>query len=330
MWTYHKLCSSNARLDNKVVVITGANTGIGKETARDFYRRGARVILACRNMEKARNAVKDIKNNPFLSTDNEQYKSQLGDLAIYSLDLCSLKSVRECAKKLLTSESAIHILVNNAGIMMSPHKKTEDGFELQLQSNHLGHFLLTLLLLPKMQSSAPGCRIVNVSSLAHVFGKIHFNDMNLDRSYGALKAYAQSKLANILFTKELAHQLKEAGINGINVYSLHPGVVRTELGRYYNRTIIPGATFFYYHIMRPFIKSSVQGAQTTIHCAVDKKVANETGLYYSECRVTRPQWRARDDQMAKDLWDHTCRLLHLEPDTNFSTFLQTVSHQLAN
>ncbi|KAM0726100.1 Retinol dehydrogenase 11 [Formica fusca] len=329
MWTYHKSCTSKVRLDNKVAVITGANTGIGKETARDFYRRGARVILACRNVEKAKNAVEDIKNNPFPSTDNEQYKDKLGELAIYSLDLCSLKSVRDCAKKLLTNEPAIHLLINNAGIMMSPHEKTKDGFELQLQSNYLGHFLLTLLLLPKIQSSAPDCRIVNVSSLAHVFGNIQFNDMNLDKSYSPLKAYTQSKLANILFTKEFARRLKEAGISGINVYSLHPGVIRTELSRHYSKTIIPGARFFYRNIMRPFIKNPVQGAQTTIHCAIDEKVANETGLYYAECRVTRPQWRARDDRIAKDLWDHTCRLLHLEPDENLITFLQTVSRQLA-
>ncbi|KAL6423556.1 hypothetical protein ACFW04_010241 [Cataglyphis niger] len=213
--------------------------------------------------------------------------------------------------------------------MMPLHEKTEDGFELQLQSNYLGHFLLTLLLLPKIQSSAPGCRIVNVSSLAHIFGNIHFNDMNLERSYGPLKGYAQSKLANILFTKELARRLKKAEISGINVYSLHPGVVRTDLGRYFNKTIVPGATFFYRHIMRLFIKNPTQGAQTTIHCAVDEKVADESGLYYEECRAIRPQWKARDDRIAKDLWDQTCRLLHLEPDENLTTFLQTISRQLA-
>ncbi|XP_029173164.1 retinol dehydrogenase 11-like [Nylanderia fulva] len=326
MWTYNRMCTSKARLDGKVAIITGANTGIGQETARDFYRRGARVILACRNIEKAKAAMEDIKNNP---SPNKQYKGKLGELEIYSLDLSNLKTVKECAKKLLTDESAIHILVNNAGVMMCPHEKTKDGFELQLQSNHLGHFLLTLLLLPKIQSSAPGCKIINVSSICHLFGKIHFNDLNLDRSYSPMKAYAQSKLANILFTKELARRLKEAGINGINIYSLHPGVIRTELSRHYSRTIIPGARFFYRKIMRPFIKNPVQGAQTTIHCAVDEKVANETGLYYVECRVSRPQWRARDDQIAKDLWNHTCQLLHLEPDENLSTFLQTVSRQLA-
>ncbi|XP_025263371.1 retinol dehydrogenase 11 [Camponotus floridanus] len=328
MWTYNRMCTSKARLDGKVAIITGANSGIGKETAKDFYRRGARVILACRNLEKGKAAVEDIKKNPDPST-GKKYNDKLGELVICSLDLTNLKSVRECARKILSDESVIHILINNAGVMMTPYEKTKDGFELQLQSNYLGHFLLTLLLLPRIQSSAPGCRIINVSSICHRVGKIYFNDINLENSYSPMKAYGQSKLANILFTKELAHRLKEARINGINVYSLHPGVIRTELSRYYSRTIIPGANFIYRNIMRPFIKNPVQGAQTTIHCAVDEKVANETGLYYAECRVSSPQWRARDDQISKKLWDLTCRLLHLEPDENFSTFLQTVSRQLA-
>ncbi|XP_072767480.1 retinol dehydrogenase 11-like isoform X2 [Anoplolepis gracilipes] len=329
MWTYHRSCTSQARLDGKVVVITGANTGIGKENAKDFYRRGARVVLTCRNVEKAKEAVEDIKNNLYYDTGSKQdSKDKLGEFAIYSLDLSSLRSVKECAKKILADESAIHILINNAGIMMCEHEKTKDGFELQLQTNHIGHFLLTLLLLPKIQSSAPGCRIINVSSICHLLGNIYFDDINLDRSYSPMKAYAQSKLANILFTKELAHRLKEAGIDGINVYSLHPGVIKTELSRHYSKTIIPGARFIFRNIMGPFIKNPIQGAQTTIHCAVDDKVANETGLYYVECRVTTPQWRARDDKIAKDLWDHTCRLLHLEPEENLSTFLQTVARQL--
>ncbi|XP_025987060.2 retinol dehydrogenase 12 [Solenopsis invicta] len=182
-----------------------------------------------------------------------------------------------------------------------------------------------------MQSSGPGCRIVNVSSIAHIYGKIHFNDINLEQSWSYFrpwKAYFQSKLANILFTKELARRLKEAEIDGINVYSLHLGVISTELSRSYDRTIIPGATFFTNHIMQPFIKTSKQGAQTTIYCAVDEKALNETGLYYSECRVTRP--RGVNDQVARDLWNYTCQLLHLEPNENFSTFLKTVSRQLEN
>lgn len=328
MRIYNAVCSSKARLDGKITVITGANTGIGKETARDFYSRGARVILACRNVEKAKAAVEDIKHNPF-SSKRKQAEGKLGDLAVYPLDLCSFKSIRECARMLLKQEPAIHILVNNAGIMFAPYQLTDDGFEIQLQSNYLGHFLLTLLLLPKMQSSAPGCRIVNVSSLAHIFGRIHFNDINLEKSWWYLRsyiAYYQSKLANILFTKKLAQLMKETN-SGINVYSLHPGVVRTELSRNYDN-IFPGGKLFFRYVMRPFIKNSEQGAQTTIYCAVDEKAANETGLYYTECCVTRPSEAARNDQIAEDLWNYTCWLLRLEPNKDFSKFLKTVSRQL--
>ncbi|CAL1680312.1 unnamed protein product [Lasius platythorax] len=317
MWLFHSKCTSKVRLVGKTVVITGANSGIGKETARDLYRRGARVILACRNIQKANDALEDIKKNPPSKADSEQFQGNPGELVIYRLDLSSLKSVKECARNLLTKESAIHLLINNAGVMMCPQETTEDGFELQLQTNYIGHFLLTLLLLPKMQSSGPG------------FGTVH-DDLNLKESYTPMKAYMQSKLANILFTKELARRLNEANINGINVYSLHPGVITTELGRHFSTTMFPGASIIFRVFLRPVLKNPEEGAQTTIYCSVDEKVANETGLYYKECGVATPQWRAQDDQIAKDLWNQTCRLLHLESDENLARFLKTVSVKLLN
>ncbi|XP_072766791.1 retinol dehydrogenase 11-like [Anoplolepis gracilipes] len=325
MWLFHSQCTSKARLVGKTVIITGANTGIGKETARDFYRRGARVILACRDLQKANDALEDLKNNPPSRADRKQFQGAPGELVIYRLDLSSLKSVKECARNLITKESAIHLLINNAGVMMCPQETTEDGFELQLQTNYIGHFLLTLLLLPKIQSSEPICRIVNVSSAIYKHGIIH-DDLNLKESYTPLKAYIQSKLANILFTKELARRLKEANINGINVYSLHPGVIPTELGRHFNRTIFPGVNTVIRTVLRPFLKNPEQGAQTTIYCSVDEKAADETGLYYKECNVATLHWRAQDNQIAKNLWDQTCRLLHLKPDEDLATFLKTVSN----
>ncbi|GAB1860372.1 Retinol dehydrogenase 11 [Camponotus japonicus] len=327
MWQFHSQCTSETRLVNKTVVITGANTGIGKETARDFYRRGARVILACRNIQKANDAVEDIKKNLPSGADRKQFQGDPGELVIYQLDLSSLKSVKECARNLLMKESAIHLLINNAGVMMCPQQTTEDGFELQLQTNYISHFLLTLLLLPKMQSSVPGCRIVNVSSFLHLFGAIH-DDLNLKQSYTPMRAYMQSKLANILFTKELARRLKEANINGINVYSLHPGVITSEIGRHFSSTMFPGASTVFRVFLRPILKNPEQGAQTTIYCSVDEKAADETGLYYKECGIATPQWRAQDDQIAKDLWDQSCRLLRLECDEDFAKFLKTVSREI--
>ncbi|CAL1675390.1 unnamed protein product [Lasius platythorax] len=322
------MCTSKARLDGKTVVITGANSGIGKETARDFYGRGARVILLCRNMEKMNEAVEDIKNNPPSRIKKDEYQSNAGELAIYSLDLSSLKSVRDCAKNLLVKEAAIHILVNNAGVAFHPYQKTEDGNEMTLQTNHLGHFLLTLLLLPKMQSSSPGCRIVNVSSIFHIVGNINFDDINLEKSYTPTKGYTQSKLANILFTKELARRLKKADIHGVNVYSLHPGLMPTEISRHSNNTLFPGVAFLYNCLTWLLFKNVEEGAQTTIYCSVDEKAANETGLYYSDCSVATRLRRTGDDQYAKNLWDVSCKLLHLEPEEDFTTFLQTVSSQI--
>ncbi|CAL1675392.1 unnamed protein product [Lasius platythorax] len=322
------MCTSKARLDGKTVVITGANSGISKETARDFYGRGARVILLCRNMEKMNKAVEDIKNNPPSRIKKDEYQNFAGELAIYSLDLSSLKSVRDCAKNLLMKEAAIHILVNNAGVAMHPYEKTEDGNEMTLQTNHLGHFLLTLLLLPKMQSSSPGCRIVNVSSIMHILGDIDFDDINLEKSYTPTKSYAQSKLANVLFTKELARRLKKADIHGINVYSLHPGLIPTEISRHSSRTIFAGAAFLYNFFTWLLFKTVEEGAQTTIYCSVDEKAASETGLYYSDCSVATLLWKTGDAQYAKNLWDVSCKLLHLEPEEDFTTFLQTVSCQI--
>lgn len=325
---FNRICTSRARLDGKTAVITGANSGIGKETARDFYRRGAKVILACRNIELAKEAVEDIKNNPPSGIDEGEYRNGAGELAIYFLDLCSLKSVRNCARNLLKNEATIHILVNNAGVVLLPFKKTEDGHELTLQTNYLGHFLLTLLLLPKMQLSSPGCRIVNVSSILHLLGDINFDDIYLERSYKEWPAYNQSKLANILFTKELARRLQEANINGINVYSLHPGLIPTKILRHSDNFLFPGTYYCFNLFASIFCKNIVQGAQTTIYCSVDEKTANETGLYYSNCNVATPQWRARDDQYAKKLWNLSCRLLDLEPKADFITFLKDVSCQL--
>lgn len=330
MWSFNTLCDSLARLDGKTVIITGANTGIGKETARDLYRRGARVILACRNMEKATAAINDIKRNPFLKANEQQLESKTGNLAIYQLDLSSFQSVRKCAKNLLAKEPVIHVLINNAGVAMCPFKKTEDGNEMQLQTNYLGHFLLTLLLLPRLQLSGPGCRIINVSSITYLFGDINFDDINLEKSYGPLKAYYQSKLANILFTKELTRRLAEAKIEGINVYALHPGLIPTEIARHSGNTLFCGAYTLYNLFTWMFFKNVMQGAQTTIYCAIDEKAGKETGLYYSECSPATVYRKARNTDYCKKLWDVSCRLTHLEPEEDLITLLNTVSRQITD
>ncbi|XP_011692795.1 PREDICTED: retinol dehydrogenase 14-like [Wasmannia auropunctata] len=263
--------------------------------------------------------------------NKDEYKNNAGELVFYFLDLCSLKSVRDCAKNLLMNEAAIHILINNAGVVTHPYEKTQDGNETTFQVNHLSHFLLTLLLLPKMQLSSPNCRIINVASLAYIFGDINFDDINLERSYTPTKNYSQSKLANILFTKELARRLKESNIRGINVYSLHPGIIETKIIQHLNQhldNIFPGATFLYGLYANLFGKNVIQGAQTTIYCAMDEEIANDTGLYYSNCRVATTYRKANDPQTAEKLWNVSCQLLHLKPEENFTTFLETVSRHM--
>ena len=210
-------CKSKRRMDGKTVIITGANTGIGKETALDLANRGARVILACRDEKKATIAVDDIKKK----TNNQ-------NVIFKKLDLASLASVRQFSEEILQEEEHIDVLINNAGVMVPPYTLTEDGFELQFGVNHLGHFLLTNLLLDRIKQSTPS-RIVNVSSLAHTMGYLDFNDMMWSKRYQAQLAYGRSKLANIMFTCELSKRLEGTGVF---VYSLHPGSIKTELIRH--------------------------------------------------------------------------------------------------
>ncbi|XP_063242453.1 retinol dehydrogenase 12-like [Bacillus rossius redtenbacheri] len=300
MWLFSGRCRSRARLDGKTAVITGCNTGIGKQTALDFVRRGARVIMACRDLQKAELAAEDIRA---LTKDVEG----AGRVVVMRLDLASLASVRECARRLLETEQRIHLLINNAGVMACPKAVTEDGLEMQLAVNHLGHFLLTCLLLPRIIRSAPA-RIVNVSSLAHMAGSINFDDLNSEKSYSATFAYGQSKLANILFTKELAKRLKGTGVT---TYSLHPGVVATELGRHFDSTYFWGVTWLFNNVASLVTKTPEQGAQTTIYCAVEESLAEESGLYYSDCKKTRPSAKARDDETARRLWEESARIVAL-------------------
>jgi NAD(P)-dependent dehydrogenase (short-subunit alcohol dehydrogenase family) len=203
----------------RTAVVTGANSGIGWETARALTAKGARVIVACRSEEKGRDAERRIRAGVADA-----------DVRFEPLDLGSLASVRAFADKLGAAESRIDLLVNNAGVMMPPYGKTADGFELQLGTNHLGHFALTGLLLPRILA-APKARVVSVSSLAHFWGRIDFADLQCERSYNATRAYGQSKLANLLFMRELQRRF-EAKRAGAMAAAAHPGSTRTELQRH--------------------------------------------------------------------------------------------------
>lgn len=204
------------------MIITGANTGIGKETAIDIAQRGARVIIACRNADRAEEALQEIRR-----------RSGSTNVVYYNLDLASLVSVRTFAQCILKEEGRLDILINNAGIMRCPYWKTAEGYEMQFGVNHLGHFLLTSLLLDRLKE-APAARIVVVSSLGYKRGNINFDDINSEKDYDPMVAYCQSKLANNLFTVALAKRLKDTSVT---VNCLHPGIIWTELGRHFMKNI---------------------------------------------------------------------------------------------
>ncbi|XP_062320858.1 retinol dehydrogenase 12 isoform X1 [Osmerus eperlanus] len=293
-WIAGGVCRCSVRLEGKTVLITGANTGIGKETSRDMAHRGARVVMACRDLTRAEKAAEEIRH----STGN-------GNVVVRHLDLASLYSVREFTKEFLASEERLDILINNAGVMMCPKWITEDGFETQLAVNHLGHFLLTNLLLDKLKSSAPS-RVVNVSSIAHRGGKLQFDDLFFNkRPYNSLVSYRQSKLANVLFSRELSRRMKGTGVTS---YSLHPGVIKTELGRHVEswfpmlRAILSAPSML-------LMKTPSQGAQTSIYCAVTPGLEPQSGCYFSDCAVKQTAPEGRDDVVAMRLWEDSARLV---------------------
>ncbi|XP_062907355.1 retinol dehydrogenase 12 isoform X2 [Mobula hypostoma] len=287
------VCTSNARLHGKTVVITGANTGIGKETARDLAQRGARVILACRDLTKAEAAAQDIRED----TGNKQ-------VIVRELDLANTRSIYQFAENIVKEEKVLNILINNAGVMMCPFMKTSDGFEMQFGVNHLGHFLLTFLLLDLLKNSSPA-RIINVSSLAHFLGRINFKDLQSENSYDGGLAYCQSKLANILFTRELAKHLKDTKVT---VNSVHPGCVRSELTRHSSCLAVV------WKILTFLIKTPKEGAQTSIYCAVTEELDEVSGKHFSDCQPASVAPQGKNDETAKKLWDVSCKLLGIQWD----------------
>ncbi|XP_067631481.1 retinol dehydrogenase 13-like isoform X2 [Eurosta solidaginis] len=277
---------SPIKAENKVVIVTGANTGIGKETARELAKRGATVYMACRDMKKCEEAREEI----VLASYNKHVYCRKCDLA-------SMESIRKFVHSFKQEQERLDILINNAGVMRCPRSLTKDGFEMQLGVNHMGHFLLTNLLLDLLKS-APS-RIVTVSSMAHNRGEINIADLNSDNSYDPGAAYNQSKLANVLFTRELARRLEGTGVTA---NALHPGVVDTEIIRHMGFFNSFFASIFIKPLVWPFIKSPLNGAQTTLYAALDPELANVSGKYFSDCNLKDVAPAALDDSLAKWLW----------------------------
>ncbi|XP_054152533.1 retinol dehydrogenase 12-like [Oppia nitens] len=290
-------CKSLRQLNGQIVVITGANSGIGKETARELANRGAKIIIGCRDMSRAESAINDIKE-----------RNPMADIIAMKLDLSSVDSIHQFAKQLKKNYDTIDILINNAGVAMQEHRQTEDGFELVFGTNHLGHFLLTLLILPLLRR-APKARVITVASCAYIHGSIKFDDINsLEEPYDMWSVYGQSKLANILFTRELARRLGTD--SSINTYAVHPGCVHTDIGRNvssrFQQLVIK-------LLGTLFLLSAESGAQTTLYCAIHEKLDRETGGYYENCRrVKKLSPKATDDQSARRLWQLSAQLVQIE------------------
>jgi NAD(P)-dependent dehydrogenase (short-subunit alcohol dehydrogenase family) len=263
----------------RTAVVTGANSGIGYETARALASRGARVVLACRSEAKGREAEARI----LAAVPG-------ADVRFEALDLGSLASVRAFAEKLRATQARLDLLCNNAGVMMPPYGKTADGFELQFGTNHLGHFALTGLLLDLVRA-APKARVVAVSSLVHFMGRIRFEDLGSERSYDRTRAYAQSKLANLLFVRELQRRFEAAGIDALAV-AAHPGSTRTNLQRH---------SGLMHAAVALFSQEPAQGALPTLRAAVDPGVRG--GEYFGPGGLAGcigPPERARSSRRSRD------------------------------
>ncbi|XP_037034255.1 retinol dehydrogenase 12-like [Bradysia coprophila] len=275
--------TKDIRIDGKVVIVTGCNSdGIGKETALELAKRGARVYMACRNFIKCEVARREI-----IELSRNKNVFNLG------LDLTSIESIKTFVKEFESKEQSLDILINNAGVYGLSKRLTVDGHEITFASNYLGHFLLTNLLLEKLRASAPS-RIVNVSSFVHKYGIINKNDLQGEKVFTEAAAYCNSKLANILFTREMAKRL--AG-TGVTCNSLHPGVIRTEIGR--NSPLFFNFMFIFGFLIYKTVKS---GAQTTLACAIDPEFIDVTGKYFCDCSIAEESKIAQDDEISEWLW----------------------------
>lgn len=280
-------------MKDKIVLITGANSGIGKETTRALAKKGATIIMACRNLEKAETVCEMI-----------QEESRNPNIEVMKLDLASLKSIRNFTREFSARYQKLNVLINNAGIFCMKREETEEGFEKTMGVNHLGHFLLTYELLPILEKTSEA-RIMNVGSDAHFSGDLDLNDLHFKRrKYSGFKAYASSRLATIFFTQELAERVKE---KDITVNSLHPGHIDTNMWniwqpqrRWYHSLLI--------RLIKLFLISAEEGAQTSIYLASSEEVKGITGKYFAKKRLKAVSKKCSDIKLQKELWELSERL----------------------
>jgi len=280
-------------LNGQVAVVTGGNSGIGKETAVELAGMGAHVIIAARNPAKAAAAVKELL-----------HRAPGATVEHLPLDLASFASVREFADTFKARFDRLDVLVNNAGASLRKRSVTDDGHETQFQVNHLSHFLLTALLRDQL-AAAPAACVINVSSTGHTVprGGLDFDDLDWERrKYRGFLVYFHTKLANVLFTRELARRLEGTRMTA---NAVHPGWVGSNFGREGDMGPFIGAAMV---VARPFSISSAAGARTSIYLASSPDVADVTGQYFYKCRVAKPSDAALDAAAAARLWDVSARM----------------------
>ena len=291
--------SAGIDLTGKTAVITGANTGIGKETARVLALRGANVTMACRNLQKANAARNEILTRGAGSIDESA-------LTVKELDMNSLAGVRRFAQEYLSSDKPLDLLINNAGIMIDFERRTDDGFEAQLGINHLAHFLLANLLLPRLQA-AESARVICVASAAMAWASQNkkLEDLNWEkRKVKGMRAYGDSKLMNLMFARELSRLHAD---EGIVAHALHPGVITTELGR------DQGMGFKVFGLaLMPLMKNVARGASTTVFAATAPEYGDRGGCYFADNRETKYHNRlAANDEVCALLWQRSLEMTGL-------------------
>ncbi|MGO4529835.1 SDR family oxidoreductase [Paenibacillus sp. 2TAF8] len=281
----------------QTAIVTGANSGMGLATTIELAKQGYHVIMACRSEKRGQEALQQALQ-----------QSGSSEIELMLCDLGSLDSIRQFARQYRERYDHLDALVNNAGVVMVKRKETSEGFEQSIGINHLGHFLLTLLLIEPLKAAKQG-RIVNVSSGAYKAGKIHFDDPHLRKGYNPIKSYAQSKLANVFFTRTLAHKL--AGTS-VTANCLHPGAVGTSIG--VDRNTGFGTRIMALAAKLPFFLTPEEGARTAIYLATSPEVTGLTGRYFYQQKEQRLKEHALDDAAAQQLWTWSEEQVGLQPD----------------
>jgi len=282
------IARSHQEMKNKVVVITGATSGIGDVAAQNLARMGGRIVMVARNSQRAELTLGRLRQiNPGV------------DHRVHFADLSKLADMRRVAAEIATAEPKIDVLINNAGAMFTRRQVSADGFEMTFATNHLSYFVVTDALLKPLQA-AEHARIINTASEAHRGAPIDFDDLQFSKDYSGFTAYRRSKLCNILFTKELAGRLKGTGITA---NSLHPGFVASRFADN-NR----GLLAYLFRFAKLFAISPEKGAETIVFLASSNEVANTSGLYFQKCRPATPSKEAQDQDAARLLWIETEKL----------------------